>query len=221
MDKCGIRNQDHVIITARESVYFTPRIWFLFKTFGHNPRRIHLMQGSLEDWMNLGGEVDADRVVSTRFQDMKLHDKEVYNYKVRDATGVCDMKEILDVLGSNDSKGETERVLILDSRGSSYAKKGHMPGAIHLPYSNWVLPENTLKWKSVDELRSVFEDAGVNPTTDNRIICSCGTGVSVCHTLLALELCGRNLLQSSTKMYDASWSEWGKNKSTPKVSSGL
>jgi len=138
MDECGVRNQDHVIITARESVYFTPRIWFLFKTFGHDPNKVHLMQGSLEDWIKLGGEVDKNTTVAPKFQDMGLGQKEAYSYKVRAPTGVCNMKEVLEAIKVNVDKNKTEKVLILDSRGSSFAKNGHMPGAIHLPYSNWV-----------------------------------------------------------------------------------
>lgn len=219
MDEYGIKNQDHVIITARESVYFTPRTWFLFKTFGHDPSKIHLMQGSLEQWIEIGGEVETEAVIVPTFQDLEL--EEDYNYKVLEVpTNVCDMEEVLGATTNNDRK-DSDTVFLLDSRGSSFAK-GHIPGAIHLPYSNWVLPGNTLTWKSVDDLRGIFADAGVDPLTQNKIISSCGSGVSACHTLLALELCGRDLRPpNKTKIYDGSWSEWSKNSTTPKTGSNI
>ena len=259
MDRYDICNKDHIIITARESVYFTPRTWFMFKTFGHDPAKIHLMQGSIEQWMEQGGEVDTDPVVAPTFQGLEPPEhvrsdgdgdgetegdecfRYKYNYNTREATNVCKMDDVLAAIENNnnqngeknddhtDDDDNRDQVLILDSRGSSFAK-GHMPGAIHLPYANWVSsspssssPKNsntsTLKWKPINELKQIFIDAGVDPLTDQKIICSCGTGVSVCHTLLALELCGRDLQnQDKTTMYDASWSEWGKMKTTPRAS---
>jgi thiosulfate/3-mercaptopyruvate sulfurtransferase len=218
MDSYGIRNQDHIIITARESVYFTPRVWFLFKTFGHDPSKLHLMQGSLERWIELGGDVETEAVTVPVFQDLKLKEDYSYRYHVESATNVCGIENVLGAITTNEEEDD-EEVLILDSRGSSFAK-GHMPGAIHLPYSQWVLPESTLEWKPVDELKAIFADNDVDPMTDKNIICSCGSGVSVCHTLLALELCGRDLRQEEkTKMYDASWSEYGKIDDTPKIRS--
>ncbi len=218
MDEYEIKNNDHIIITARESVYFTPRTWFLFKTFGHDSSKIHLMQGSLEKWIELGGEVETDAISVPTFQNMKL--KKHYTYKAKECSNVCDMDEVMGAIAANDNI-DSEHVLILDSRGSSFAK-GHMPGAVHLPYADWVEKENTLVWKSVDDVKKIFADAGIDPLTQKKIICSCGSGVSVCHTLLALELCGRNLtFENKTKMYDGSWSEWGKSTSTPKTEGPL
>jgi|AntRauTorckE5430_2_1112549.scaffolds.fasta_scaffold10835_2 thiosulfate/3-mercaptopyruvate sulfurtransferase len=225
MDHYGIKNDHHIIITARDSVYFTTRIWFLFKAFGHDPDKLHLMQGSLEEWISAGGEVDTKPTGVPVFQQMEpVHETK---YKVlKEPSNVCDMKHVMGALERNDRRGIDGNgnangygnTLILDSRGSSFASKGHMPGAIHLPYGNWVEKDNTQKWKSIKELSNIFKEAGVDPATDQDIICTCGSGVSVCHTLLALELCGRDLQDArSTLMYDGSWAEYGKETDTPKV----
>ncbi|KAL7453132.1 hypothetical protein ACHAWC_004806 [Mediolabrus comicus] len=59
MDAYNIHNDDHIIIYARRGAVFTPRVWFLFVGMGHDENRVHLMQGSLEDYMeNCGGVVE-------------------------------------------------------------------------------------------------------------------------------------------------------------------
>lgn len=212
MDAFEIGTEDHIIIYARESVYFTTRVWFLFRTFGHDPSKLHLMQGSLEQWIDAGGDIETEPTVVPRAKDLELGGDTNYG-RLTAPSNVCDMDEVLDVFAQDGTD-----TLIIDSRGSSF-RNGHMPGAIHIPYSRWVVsPDSTLRWKNIDEVRKIFVDAGVDPLTDKNIICSCGTGVSVCHTLLALELCGRDLKnEERTKMYDASWSEWGAEDITPKT----
>lgn len=231
MNYLGILNHDHIIITARdESVHFTPRAWFMFKAFGHDPGKLHLMQGSLEQWIVSGGEVERDTVVvpslQTMFNDVDKEygsddspSKEDSGYIVQKPKNICDMGHVANALDENELNKKENRTLILDSRGSSFSSKGHMPNAIHLPYSKWSKVDNAQIWKSVEDLKEVFLEAGIDPMTKQNIICSCGTGVSVCHTLLALELCGRNIYdtESTTMMYDGSWAEWSKDPDNKKV----
>ena len=86
----------------------------------------------------------------------------------------------------------TTGAIIINPRGSSYSSKGHNPGAIHMPYIDFVEPENHLRLKSLANLCQLFEQAGINIHTNNTIITSCGTGVSVCHVVLALNENGQN-----------------------------
>lgn len=109
---------------------------------------------------------------------------------------------------------EEENAIIVDPRGSSFAKSGHIPGAKHIPYSSLVEKDNALKLKSKEELLDIFEAAGVDVNSDKDIVCSCGHGVSVCHVVLALEQCGRT---NKTFIYDGSWQEWSSDPNSPKV----
>ena len=231
MNYLNISNNDHIIITARDkSVYFTPRVWFLFKTFGHDASKLHLMQGSLEQWMSNGGEINKDPVTVPVLQTILSNVEkacesegstlqEESGYIAKNPMNVCDMNHVTCVLDGNERKKNDDMTLILDSRGSSFKAKGHMPNAIHLPYSEWLQADNAQVWKDVKDLKKIFLEVGVDPMTKQNIVCSCGTGVSVCHTLLALELCGRNLSdsESTTVMYDGSWAEWSKNPKNKKV----
>eukprot|EP00559_Dactyliosolen_fragilissimus_P005134 CAMPEP_0184857904 /NCGR_PEP_ID=MMETSP0580-20130426/3047_1 /TAXON_ID=1118495 /ORGANISM="Dactyliosolen fragilissimus" /LENGTH=245 /DNA_ID=CAMNT_0027353767 /DNA_START=485 /DNA_END=1218 /DNA_ORIENTATION=- len=190
MDEYDIRNPDHIIIYGRETCIFLPRTWFLFRSLGHDPGKIHLMQGSLEEWIDAGGEIDNRFCRVPKANDLNLRRKTAY--VPRDASYICEMSEILSSV-MKDGVGLDKETIILDSRGSSYSK-GHIPNAIHIPYSTLHCKENSLKLKSKKYLKKVFEAAGIkNLKTEQKIICSCGSGVSVCHLMLAMEQCGRNI----------------------------
>ena len=70
MDEYNISNTDHIIIYGRESVLFTPRTWFMFKSFGHDPSKLHLMQGSFEEWVDVGGAIDVNHITVPRAKDV-------------------------------------------------------------------------------------------------------------------------------------------------------
>ncbi|MGZ5085460.1 MAG: sulfurtransferase [Usitatibacter sp.] len=78
---------------------------------------------------------------------------------------------------------------------------GHVPGAVNLPYAENLGANG--RFKPADELRAMYTQllAGAPP---ERLIVQCGSGVTACHTLLALEAAG--LLGSA--LYVGSWSEW-------------
>ena len=207
MDDFGITNSDHVVVYGRKGSVFTPRTWFVFRSMGHE--RVSLLQGSLEDWQAAGGAVDEGRTTVSRAADILAKGGEPV-YQASDPTNVVTMQDVLDALQQQDA-------VILDPRGSSFQASGHIPGAIHIPYTSLVQEDNALKLKSREDLLLAFADAGVDIRTDKTIIASCGSGVSVCHILLALEECGRDPASQPTFMYDGSWAEWGTDPSTPKI----
>ena len=228
MDECRISNNDHIIIYGRESVLFTPRIWFMFKSFGHDPSKLHLMQGSLEEWIHSGGEVEYQETKICEAKDILNKVKQKSNDQTKtpqfkyiakkQPSYVFTMEDVLETVNDQGEEGDIgeNNYIIIDSRGSSFVN-GNIPNSVHIPYNKFMSPNNSLKMLSKDELLTVFDDAGVDPCTEEKIVCSCGSGVSACTVFLALNQCGRNIDEKPTFMYDGSWSEWGKDPSTPKV----
>ena len=84
-------------------------------------------------------------------------------------------------------------------------RAGHVPGAINLPFAVNLRADGT--FRSPDELRERFEGAGVDETA----IFYCGSGVSACHNLLAVEAAGLGL----PRLYVASWSGWSSDPDRP------
>jgi len=247
---------DHVIIYAKRGALFTPRIWFLFVSMGHDPDRVHLMQGSLEDWIEEGGEVEDFSLLGSedgeregtvgygfeRFFDQGIlnvtrlfheyyHTEEVqtrYRSSVEEALNICGKQDVLNAVNAFLEQGESKRngdglvddnTIIIDTRGSGYKRKGHMPSAIHLPYSQLASADNPLVLRPKEELRKLFIERGIDVMNPKqKIILSCGSGVSVCHGYLAMKILGREMTEENTRIYDGSWMEWGRDdEDNPKI----
>jgi thiosulfate/3-mercaptopyruvate sulfurtransferase len=86
---------------------------------------------------------------------------------------------------------------------------GHIPGARNLPYS--AVYQEDGSFKSPDELRRLFQEAGIDPARP--FVASCGSGVTANSLIFAAHLLGND----AARLYDGSWSEWGADPATPKA----
>lgn len=208
MDQLNITNDDHVIVYGRQGHLFLPRVWFTFSIMGH--ANVSIMQGSLSDWMKEGGPVDTSRTSVIQATTLKTFQEDTLSYYYTATMQPNIVVTSQDVLKSLNNPS----IQLVDARGSSFQKKGHIPHSIHIPYSS--LSDHGVM-KSPSELLAIFESAGVNPLDrEASIICTCGHGVSACSLYLALKACGRPA-DAPTYMYDGSWNEWSQDESLPKV----
>jgi thiosulfate/3-mercaptopyruvate sulfurtransferase len=83
-------------------------------------------------------------------------------------------------------------------------RPGHVPGALSAPWGGNLRPDG--RFRPPAELRERFADA-----LGKGAIAYCGSGVTACHDLLAMELAGIE----STALYTGSWSQWGADGSRP------
>lgn len=100
--------------------------------------------------------------------------------------------KVLDVRSAERFRGETEPFDPV---------AGHIPGAVNLPYTENLEADG--RFKSPEALRAVYAGLteGLRP---DHLVVHCGSGVTACHTLLALEHAGL----SGSALYVGSWSEW-------------
>jgi thiosulfate/3-mercaptopyruvate sulfurtransferase len=105
---------------------------------------------------------------------------------------------LIDARGADRYRGEHEPV---DPRA------GHVPGAVNLPFADNV--DDRGRFRTVEELRARFVEAGVDGTRD--VIVYCGSGVTACHNALAIEHVGLG----QPRLWVGSWSEWSHDRDRP------
>ena len=88
---------------------------------------------------------------------------------------------------------------------------GHIPNAINRPFQHNL---SGGRFKSAKILKQEFIDL-IGSISPNQVIHSCGSGVTACHNLLAMEVAGLH----GSRLYAGSWSEWITDPNRPVISS--
>lgn len=193
MQSIGLNKDDEIIIYDNSPFLSSARAWFLFRYFGHD--KIFIMQGGVKNWENNGGNITNGNVVL-----------EKGNY-----IASAERKELVVNLDQMILASQNKENVILDARsrkrflGEALEPRpnlpsGHIPNSQSLPSSDLINKEGYLKSK--DEINQIFRNINVN--TSDKIIATCGSGVSACVISIALFCLGKK----DTPIYDGSWTEW-------------
>ncbi len=212
MDWFRVKASSTIIIYGTEGCAFTPRAYYTFKRLCPPSNEVYLMQGSLKEWMDAGGKVENEEKKSILYADIGNDDSVSSEYDAQEDVNSLTMDQML-VEVSDD----TNDSIIIDARSAARFRAeapeprpglrlGHMPGAFNVPFIQLLQDDDVTKFKSKEEMKQVFLDAGVDVKTDKKVIVSCGSGVTACVVAVGLMECGRD--QKNTYIYDGSWLEW-------------
>jgi thiosulfate/3-mercaptopyruvate sulfurtransferase len=187
----GITPSTHVVVyDDQRGANAAARAWWMLRAIGHENVEV------LDDWRSLEaarGDASAADAAGGR-ERPPLHtdgwqlptvDMATVDRLRRDASW-----KVLDVRSRERFRGETEPIDPV---------AGHIPGAVNLPYTD----NND---KSPAELRAAYEEL-LGDVPPERLIVHCGSGVTACHTLLALDRAGLR----GAALYVGSWGEWCRN----------
>ncbi|NIZ13648.1 3-mercaptopyruvate sulfurtransferase [Phaeobacter sp. HF9A] len=189
----GVGDGHQVVVYDGMGLFSAARVWWLFRLMGQV--NVAVLDGGLPKWKAEDRPLeDLPPVIRDRHMTVR-----VQNQMVRDVTQVSSASklgdhEIIDARAAERFRGEAP-----EPRPGMRA--GHIPGAKNVPFTTLLTPEGTMK--APQELRAIFEAAGVD--LSKPAITSCGSGVTAAVLSLAMERMGKY----DHALYDGSWSEWG------------
>src|SRR5699024_5144806 len=194
----GISNDDLVILYGGNNNWFAAYAYWYFKLYGHDS--VKLLDGGRTKWELDGRELTTD-----------LPDRQETNYQApepdnslrafRDeVVDSINSKNLVDVRSPDEFSGKLLAPAHLPQEAAQRA--GHIPSAVNVPWSKAANEDGT--FKSAEELKQLYEDAGLD--TSKATIAYCRIGERSSHTWFALrELIGLD----DVKNYDGSWTEYG------------
>ncbi|MFG2110348.1 sulfurtransferase [Micromonospora chersina] len=194
----GIGNDDTVILYGGNNNWFAAYAYWYFKLYGH--RDVKLLDGGRKKW-----ELDARPLVTDTVERpatqyvAQAPDTSIRAFRdeVVDAIGT---KNLVDVRSPDEYSGRLLAPAHLTQEQAQRA--GHVPTAISVPWSKAANEDGT--FKSDDELRKIYADAGLDDSRETIAYCRIGERSS--HTWFVLqELLGHR----NVKNYDGSWTEYG------------
>jgi len=194
----GVDNQTQVVVYDDSFGAIAVRLWWMLRWLGHDA--VALLDGGLPKWQReqLPLTADVPQVIPKSFVPRVRNDM------------LADTDAVLNA-------SRTQSALIVDARAEMRfigeiepldPVAGHVPGAKNLPFDDNLTLDGTLfSPAELLELYTEFLD-GKSP---EQVIHMCGSGVTTCHNLLAMEIAGLK----GGKLYAGSWSEWIADPSRP------
>ena len=192
----GVGGDRRIVVCDVNSGIRAARAFWFLEYFGHPSVRV--LDGGYDAWVGAGLAVStaADVPATRDWTGSRLSERVATWQNVRDRLGMADAV-ILDTRSDGEYCGTSVRA----KRG------GAIPGAVHIEWTRNLGSDGS--FKPADELRKMYEEAGVTP--DREVITYCQGGYRAAHSYLALRLLGYPRVRN----YLGSWKEWGDREDLP------
>lgn len=194
----GIDNNSQVVVYDDVSGAFAGRLWWLLRCLGHE--NIAVLDGGYKHWQKLGLPVTTT-LPTIKPSVFRAYPSENTGLTALDVENGLAQKAIclIDARTPERYRGEQEPIDPV---------AGHIPGAVNRPFQSNL--NNNGLFLSAEALRNQFKTL-IGDKNPQQVVHMCGSGVTACHNLLAMEVAGL----AGSKLYPGSWSEWIRNKNRP------
>jgi thiosulfate/3-mercaptopyruvate sulfurtransferase len=194
----GVRPGTRVVVYDDLSGNYAVRLWWMLRWLGHE--RVALLDGGYPLWMQEGRPVSKE-VPALRPGDFAARPRLGATVDVHfvERFRADPAQKLIDARAPERYSGATEP---LDPVA------GHVPGASNRFWKQNLSPDG--RFKSAESLRAEFTEL-LGASDPARVVHMCGSGVTACHNLFAMELAGL----PGGRLYPGSWSEWCADPSRP------
>lgn len=196
LESLGISPDSHVVVyDDKNGANSAARFWWMMKAVGHE--KIQVLDGGMDAAIQAGFPVSSEVEKTPK---KGIYKTDQWKLPISDISEIDRVSKdknylIIDVRENERYRGEKEPIDLV---------AGHIPGAVNIPFASNIDPKGL--FLSPAELKAKYEKALEGKSTEN-VIVHCGSGVTACHTLLALAHAGMDI----PKLYVGSWSEWSRN----------
>ncbi|GAB1299550.1 3-mercaptopyruvate sulfurtransferase [Apodemus speciosus] len=190
----GVSAATHVVIYdgSDQGLYSAPRVWWMFRAFGHNS--VSLLDGGFRHWLSQNLPISSG----------KSHSEPAEFCAQLDPSFIKTHEDIVENL-------DARHFQVVDARAAGRfqgtqpeprdgIEPGHIPGSVNIPFTEFMTSEGLEK--SPEEIQRLFQEKKVD--LSKPLVATCGSGVTACHVALGAFLCGK----PNVPVYDGSWVEW-------------
>ncbi len=196
LGRLGIERATQVVVyDDKAGANAAARFWWMLKSLGHE--HIQVLDGGLKAAMEAGLPL-TNIIPNANALPAYTADKWLLpTVKADTIAGATNDPDylVIDVREAYRYRGESEPIDLV---------AGHIPGAVNIPYTGNLDPDGY--FLSSDELANKYKEA-IASRNPEHVIVHCGSGVTACHTLLAMEQAGI----PGAQLYVGSWSEWSRS----------
>ena len=189
----GVADTDKIVIYDEKGIFSSARVWWTFRAMGHPLAAV--LDGGLPKWIAEKRPV-TPALLSIAPASYRAAPNSRWRRDADDVRGaLADPRcAVIDARPAPRFAGAV-------SEPRAGLRRGHMPGAVNLPFGDMINENGTLR--APNEIKQIISAVGVD--LSQPIITSCGSGVTAAIATLALEAIGCK----DHALYDGSWAEWG------------
>jgi len=197
LGRLGITPQTQVVALDRQGGPYAARLWWMLRWMGHDA--VAVLDGGLAAWTAAGGTLDAAVPRPRPAADYPLRPRLAAAVTTTELERALGRVRLIDARSAERFRGEAEPIDPV---------AGHIPGASHRFHKDNLGPDG--RFKPAAALRAEYE-ALLGRLAPAQAVHQCGSGVTACHNLLAMEHAGL----PGSALYPGSWSEWSADPARP------
>jgi len=197
LGRLGIGPSTPVVVYDRQGATFAARAWWMLRWLGH--REVAVLDGGLQAWVAAGGALNQEPPAP------------------RGPTTYTPAPSLMPTVDADTLAAGLGGLRLIDARAAERFRgdvepldpvAGHIPGALNRPFKDNLDVQG--RFQRPEALREAFLPLlGGRPASE--VVHQCGSGVTACHNLLAMEAAGL----SGAALYPGSWSEWCADPARP------